>query len=94
MKDEKNLDGPLLVHCLAGIGRSGLFCLLIIAIIEVLINPKVLPDLQSIVTTMSISRKNIIRDREHFKFAYHAFLNYLKILKSSCKYFLKITSLI
>lgn len=69
---------PLLVHCLAGIGRSGLMCLIISAIIEVLINPTTLPDLSSLVGKLSNGRKNILRDREHFKFAFHAFLHFLK----------------
>lgn len=69
---------PILLHCLAGIGRSGLLCLLLSAITEVLVNPSSIPDLPLLATKLSSARKNIVRDREHFKFAYQVLLHFLK----------------
>ncbi|KAK5646077.1 hypothetical protein RI129_004541 [Pyrocoelia pectoralis] len=69
---------PVLLHCFAGIGRSGLLCLLLSAITEVLINPSTIPDLPSLAIKLSSARKNIVRDREHFKFAYQVLLYFLK----------------
>lgn len=81
-----DMASPILVHCSPGIGRSGLFCLLLTALLEVMINPNVIPDISLIGGRMSTKRKNILRDREHLRFCYVAFLYYLKDLQSS-KYF-------
>ncbi|KAB0798419.1 hypothetical protein PPYR_09412 [Photinus pyralis] len=69
---------PIVLHCFAGIGRSGLLCLLLSAITEILVNPSSIPDLPLLATKLSSARKNIVRDREHFKFAYQVLLHFLK----------------
>ncbi|XP_071053050.1 tyrosine-protein phosphatase non-receptor type 23 [Onthophagus taurus] len=83
--DQMDVCYPILVHCSAGIGRSGLFCVLMAAILEVMINPSVLPDIPLISGKMSCKRRNILRDREHLKFCYTAFLYYLKELQTRYK---------
>ncbi|RZC41776.1 tyrosine-protein phosphatase non-receptor type 23 [Asbolus verrucosus] len=75
---QRNTFHPMVVHCSSGIGRSGLACLLITAILEVTNNSASIPDLVSLSVKLSAWRKNILRDREHLKFGYEAFLTYMK----------------
>lgn len=77
-EQQKTVLVPLLVHCSSGIGRSGLFCLLVILFNELSRFEGTLPDISAVVARMSSLRKNVLRDREHLKFAYAAFLHYLK----------------
>ncbi|EFA03751.2 tyrosine-protein phosphatase non-receptor type 23 [Tribolium castaneum] len=75
---QRNTNHPVVVHCLSGIGRSGLVCLLVTAILEVTSNPTAVPDLVSLAVKLGAWRRNILRDREHLKFAFEAFLSYMK----------------
>lgn len=72
---------PILIHCYSGVGLSGLLCLLIPAILDLTANPTSIPDLAALSVKLCMARKNILRDREHLRFAYQAFLNYLKKLR-------------
>lgn len=69
---------PLLVHCLSGVGRSGVLCLLIAAMCD----PTTMLDVAAAANRISRSRKNILRDREHLKFAYQAVLQHFRDLIS------------
>ncbi|XP_045472120.1 tyrosine-protein phosphatase non-receptor type 23 isoform X2 [Harmonia axyridis] len=80
-QQQKLLSNPIVVHCSSGIGRSGVACLLIFAILEAT-NSVTLPDLTSLANKITSFRKNILRDREHLKFAYVAFLAYMKQIVS------------
>lgn len=75
---QRSTQHPVVVHCSSGIGRSGVMCLLVAAILEATSNPTAIPDLVSLTVKLSAWRKNILRDREHLKFAYEAFLGYMK----------------
>ncbi|KAJ8921018.1 hypothetical protein NQ315_015814 [Exocentrus adspersus] len=76
---------PVVVHCPSGIGRSGLVCLLTAAIYDVTNNANSVPDLACLASKLTKCRKNILRDREHLKFAYEAFLAYIKQVVSQEK---------
>ncbi|KAL3280960.1 hypothetical protein HHI36_004185 [Cryptolaemus montrouzieri] len=73
---------PMVIHCSSGIGKSGVACLLVFAILEAT-NSATLPDLTSLTNKITSFRKNILRDREHLKFAYQAFLVYMKQIISN-----------
>ncbi|XP_044266202.1 tyrosine-protein phosphatase non-receptor type 23 [Tribolium madens] len=75
---QRNTTHPVVVHCSSGIGRSGLVCLLVTAILEVTSNPTAIPDLVALAVKLGVWRRNILRDREHLKFAFEAFLRYMK----------------
>lgn len=80
-QQQRVLVHPILVHCYAGVGLSGMLCLLIAAILDLTANPTLIPDLTALAVKLSVARKNILRDREHLKFAYQAFLSYLNELR-------------
>lgn len=67
---QRSLDHPIVVHCDAGIGRTGLLCLLAGYITQ----PAPLPDIIKLIAKISQHRKQCIRDRGHLKFAYQAIL--------------------
>jgi tyrosine-protein phosphatase non-receptor type 23 len=75
---QRSTAHPVVVHCNSGIGRSGLVCLLVSAVLEVTNNTVSIPDLVSLTVKLAAWRRNILRDREHLKFAYEAFLAYMR----------------
>ncbi|XP_069698409.1 tyrosine-protein phosphatase non-receptor type 23 isoform X3 [Periplaneta americana] len=70
---------PVVVHCLSGVGRTGLFCLVTAAVCEIQAGRGLL-DLVTTTAVMSTHRKGSLRDREHLKFAYQAVLYYAQDL--------------
>lgn len=82
---------PVVVHCSSGIGRSGLACLLTTAIYDVSNNANSVPDLAAVTSKLTNCRKNILRDREHLKFAYECFLAYMRQVVNQGNYLLKFT---
>lgn len=76
--EQNNFSNPIAVHCCSGIGRSGLFCLLVTAILEVTNIATTIPDLVLLASKLTSCKKNLLRDREHLKFALEAFLCYMK----------------
>lgn len=57
MQQQRNPAHPAVVHCLSGVGRSGLVLLLLAAISDVQA-ARGLPDLVALVTRISSSRKS------------------------------------
>ncbi|XP_026289340.1 tyrosine-protein phosphatase non-receptor type 23 isoform X1 [Frankliniella occidentalis] len=74
---------PLVVHCLSGVGRTGLFCLTAAAICEVQAG-RGLIDIVKLTAAMSERRKAALRDREHLKFAYLSVLYYAQDILMKC----------
>ncbi|XP_044752950.1 tyrosine-protein phosphatase non-receptor type 23 isoform X2 [Coccinella septempunctata] len=81
-QQQKLYSNPIVIHCLSGIGRSGVACLLMLAILEAT-NSTTLPDLTYLANKLTSFRKNFLKDREHLKFAYGAFLTYMKEIISN-----------
>ncbi|KAF7268015.1 hypothetical protein GWI33_018816 [Rhynchophorus ferrugineus] len=77
-QQQKCCSHPVMVHCSSGIGRSGLICLLTDAILNVTNQANAVPDLALLASKLGNYRKNILRDREHLRFAYEAMLCYMK----------------
>ncbi|KAL0274013.1 UNVERIFIED_CONTAM: hypothetical protein PYX00_006557 [Menopon gallinae] len=81
---QRSSSHPAVVHCISGVGRTGLFCLIVAAILEIQAG-KGIPDLVAITGQMSQYRKSPLRDREHLKFAYQAVLYYCQdLLMKQC----------
>ncbi len=74
-RDFKHRYGPpILVHCSAGVGRSGAFCTLDIAIDELADKRKV--NIQGIVRKMRLQRAYSIQTEEQYEFCYRTLLEY------------------
>lgn len=77
-QQQRSNTHPVVVHCSSGIGRSGLVCLLTTAIFDLTNNANSIPDLAALTLKLTNCRKNILRDREHLKFAYECLLTYMR----------------
>ncbi|KFM68936.1 Tyrosine-protein phosphatase non-receptor type 23, partial [Stegodyphus mimosarum] len=78
-KQQRNLLRPVVVHCSAGIGRSGCFCLITALVTEM--NSGHGPrDVAQIAGTVSQQRKFLIQEKEQLKFCYDAVLYYAQDL--------------
>lgn len=82
---QRSYNHPVVVHCISGVGRTGLFCLSVAALLEIQTG-KGIPDLVVIAARMSQFRKNCLRDREHLKFAYQAVLYFSQDLLMKRKF--------
>lgn len=82
---QRSYGHPVVVHCLSGVGRTGLFCLIIASILDIQA-AKGIPDIAALVAQMCQFRKNCLRDREHLKFAYQAILYFCQdyLMKRKC----------
>lgn len=67
---------PILVHCSAGVGRSGAFCTLDISIDELKDKSRV--NLQGIVRRMRMERAYSVQTDEQYEFCYRTVLEYAK----------------
>lgn len=77
-QQQRSNTHPVVVHCSSGIGRSGLVCLLTTALMDLANNATSIPDMAALTSKLTNCRKNILRDREHLKFAYECMLAYMK----------------
>lgn len=81
-QQQKNLTRPFVIQCMQGIGRSGVTCLLIAAILELTNKPTNIPDLIGLANKITSFKKNILRDKEHLNFTYHLLLAYMRQMNS------------
>ncbi|GAB6024218.1 hypothetical protein CHUAL_008917 [Chamberlinius hualienensis] len=73
--EQRNSSRPLVVHCSAGVGRTGVFCLVSTAVLEINSGSGII-DLWALTGRMCQMRKYIMQDKEHMKFALHTILYY------------------
>lgn len=67
---------PVLVHCSAGVGRSGAFCTLDVCIDE--LKDKNMVNLQGVVRRMRTERAYSVQTDEQYEFCYRTVLEYAK----------------
>uniref|UniRef100_A0A131XBV6 Putative tyrosine protein phosphatase non-receptor type n=1 Tax=Hyalomma excavatum TaxID=257692 RepID=A0A131XBV6_9ACAR len=72
-KTQRNHSRPIVVHCLGGVGRSGVFCLVSAAIKEIAAGNGLL-DILSTAIKLAQSRKLCIQEKEQFKFCHDVIL--------------------
>ncbi|XP_055953488.1 tyrosine-protein phosphatase non-receptor type 23-like [Argiope bruennichi] len=78
-KQQRNLMRPVAVHCSAGIGRSGCFCL-ITALVNEMNSGHGPRDVAVVATIVSQQRKFLVQDKEQLKFCYDTVLYYAQDL--------------
>ncbi|XP_071163564.1 receptor-type tyrosine-protein phosphatase alpha-like [Mytilus edulis] len=76
VENDCNNSGPVLVHCLNGCDKSGLYCVLATVIERLRIEQDV--DIQHIIKQMRNMRPQIIPNYEQFQFIYEAVIEYLQ----------------
>ncbi|UXI17727.1 RING finger protein 11 [Sarcoptes scabiei] len=74
-KEQFGHEGPITVHCSAGVGRTGVFITLSI-VLERLQNEDVL-DLFQTVRTLRTQRPGLVQTEDQYQFCYRAILEYL-----------------
>ncbi|CAH1268400.1 PTPRT [Branchiostoma lanceolatum] len=67
--------GPVVVHCLTGVGLSGVFCAAV-SLCEKMEEEKSV-DIFQVARTLTIQRPHIINSAEHYKFLYDVAMEYL-----------------
>ncbi|XP_050050183.1 tyrosine-protein phosphatase non-receptor type 23-like isoform X1 [Dermacentor andersoni] len=72
-KTQRNRSRPIVVHCLGGVGRSGVFCLVSAAMKEIAAGNGLL-DILSTAIKLAQSRKLCIQEKEQFKFCHDVVL--------------------
>ncbi|CAG2220214.1 Phosphatidylinositol phosphatase PTPRQ,Tyrosine-protein phosphatase non-receptor type 11 [Mytilus edulis] len=75
-KSNNGDDSPILVHCLNGCDKSGLYCVLATVLERLRIEQDI--DIQHIIKQTRNKRPQIILNYEQFRFIYDAVLEYLK----------------
>ncbi|OPL33592.1 receptor-type mu tyrosine-protein phosphatase, partial [Mytilus galloprovincialis] len=75
-KSNNGDDSPILVHCLNGCDKSGLYCVLATVLERLRIEQDI--DIQHIIKQIRNKRPQIILNYEQFRFIYDAVLEYLK----------------
>jgi len=84
---EQKLKAPVLVHCSAGIGRTGVFCAVsnVVSILKLLLSTSVPPsqqqfkmDLKEIVLKMREDRAGMIQTHEQYIFCYTSIIEKVK----------------
>lgn len=84
---QRSLLKPIIVHCSTGCGRTGVFCTLYAATVQ-LNKGNGLLNVNEFVTNLRSKRKYMVEKREHLKYIYCIILEYSKdILKKSGYFF-------
>uniref|UniRef100_A0A1I7WV75 protein-tyrosine-phosphatase n=1 Tax=Heterorhabditis bacteriophora TaxID=37862 RepID=A0A1I7WV75_HETBA len=74
-KSQFGIDGPIVVHCSSGTGRTGVFIALAIIIERMRLEHVV--DVFTTVKLLRTERQNMVQDKEQYQFLYQAALEYL-----------------
>jgi len=76
LKNLTKTDAPILLHCSAGIGRTGTFCAIDIGIKRYLNEKRI--DIPSTVVKMRYERADSVQTEDQYLFAYLALMDYIK----------------
>ncbi|XP_052763701.1 multiple epidermal growth factor-like domains protein 11 isoform X2 [Mya arenaria] len=77
-------DGPILVHCLDGASKSGIFCVVSLLLQRVAVNQEV--SVVNVVRKVRTRRKLAIPNKEQFHFCHECVLGYINTRESTTYY--------
>lgn len=77
-QQQRVMGHPILVHCLAGSGKTAVFILIVAAMAEMKVGH--IPDVIQMASHISQQRKGILKEKEHFKQAMQGIIRHAKDL--------------
>ena len=79
-RQQRVMSHPVLVHCLAGSGKTAVFVLIAAAMAEMEVGhmPELIPDIVNLTVQVCQQRKGILREKEHLKHAVQGVVKHAK----------------
>ena len=84
-RQQRNLLHPLVVHCISGVGHTGIFCLLAAALSDIQAGQGIF-DVKAAAISMGKQRPRMLNDKHQLLFCYQALLYHYQDILIKRKY--------